>query len=47
MENNHRHNGLSGEYKRFNKILRHLRKLHKDTFQAIDNVIETEKLSAG
>lgn len=39
--------GLSGEYKQFNKLIRHLRKLHKDTIQDIDNVIKTESLSDG
>ena len=39
--------GLSTEYKKFNKIIKHLRKLHKDTFLAIDNVISSENLSEG
>ncbi|KAF2362612.1 hypothetical protein FHG87_006638 [Trinorchestia longiramus] len=37
--------GLSGEYKRFGKVLKPLRKLHKETFQAISNVSECEDLT--
>ena len=39
--------GLSGEFKQFNRLLKQLKKLHKDTFQAIEDVTQSEDLSNG
>ncbi|XP_018011714.1 uncharacterized protein LOC108668953 [Hyalella azteca] len=36
--------GLSGEYKRFHKLLKPLKKIHKDTLHAIHNLFESDDL---
>jgi len=39
--------GLSSEFHQYNKLLKHLKKIHNDTFEAISDVIKTDSLSEG
>ena len=41
------HAGLNSQYKKFNRHIKNVKKLHRDTFNAIKDVISSENLTDG